>query len=230
MLISYIFTFSLIVLSYIIYLATIRSIINKKHDRYYNINTRGLRDWDKKGLYNRTESTPYQALINLVDNYKVNKDSEMVDFGCGKGRVMIYLHYNLNIPVTGIEINDLTYAEAEENIERYLGTIGDNQKASIGITKEYAEDYIIKQEENIFFFFNPFSSEIFEKVIDNIVRSSNEFNKKVQVILYYPMIKYKKKLNQSSFKLVKAIRTKKAIDFNELFLIYEYVPNQKMIK
>lgn len=206
--------------AWFIFLLIKRSLINSKMDKLYGIKTTGLRDWDKEKVYNRTESTPYQALDDFVKVYEVHKEGGLVDFGAGKGRVSIYLHDKLNIPITGVEINDLTYNEAVSNVENYLSN--NKGSKSIKIVKEYAEEYNIKKEDRMFFFFNPFSSEIFIKVIDNIKKSAVENNSSVEVILYYPINNYKSTLEEYGFELKKKIKTTNAIGFNEVFLVYQF--------
>lgn len=217
-------TFTLLL--FFLMLLAIRGIINNKMDSYYGIKTTGLRDWDKNKVYNRTESTPYQALKDFAKVYKAHIDSHLVDFGAGKARVTIYLNDSLNIPVTGIEINDLTYNEAERNVEMYLSK--KNAKSQITLLKEYAEEYIVKEEDNIFFFFNPFSTEIFIKVLRNIKESADIYNKEVEVILYYPINGYKESLESEGFELINKVKSSKAIGFNEVFLVYKYRKSEEL--
>lgn len=227
----YILTFNIFVIAfllllvYFIYLLLHRHFANIKYDSYYNINTRGLRKWDKKGVYNRTESTPYQALKDFVEAYKINSESQLVDFGSGKGRIMIYLHDKLNIPVTGIEINQLSFEECQSNINSYSDKM--DKKNDIKVVNEYAENYPIGEKDNIFFFFNPFNVDIFDKALYNIINNVNKYNKEVDVILYYPIKEYESKLRQAGFQRSQIIKTNKSIGFNEKFIVYKYTIKNK---
>ena len=49
-----------------------------------------------------------------------------------------------------------------------------------------AEDYIVSSDETLFYFFNPFSAEIFRSVVNRILDSWQEFPRTVTLILYYP--------------------------------------------
>ena len=42
-----------------------------------------------------------------------------MDFGVGRGRVSFYTHHKFQVPVTGIEVNDITFDELLKNQERY---------------------------------------------------------------------------------------------------------------
>ena len=46
-----------------------------------------------------------------------------------------------------------------------------------------AEQYEIQKTENIFYFFNPFSADIFKKVVKNIMKSYEEHNRTMHLIL-----------------------------------------------
>lgn len=92
-------------------------------DNKLNIETQAMREWvelDDLVTYNRLESTPYQALDKLFEFNELGLDSNFVDFGCGTGRVAFYIHNRFNIPVTGIELNQLTYHDLINNYHSYL--------------------------------------------------------------------------------------------------------------
>lgn len=193
-----------------------RVLINKAFDSRLNISTRGRRSWDKNKIYNRTESTPYLALDNLADKYPLSINDYLIDFGCGKGRVALYFNARFGLNVTGIEINQESYLEALENKEN-CKVKNDN----IHFVKQYAEQYEIKNE-NKFFFFNPFDSSIFEKVLKNIIDNANENKKEVDIILYYPIKSYKKIMKDSPFELKMKVKPSGAIGPTEKFEIYTY--------
>lgn len=207
---------------YIIFLIIQRFYVNKRYDKKLGIKTRGYRDWDKSGLYNRTESTPYLALKSFVEKYSnIKEGDELVDYGSGRGRVAIYLHNQLCIPTTGIEANELTYNEAKDNTESYLKLTG-KQDVKICIEKEYAENYVINEHQNKFFFFNPFSVEIFKKVVENITNNANKYDKEVEIILYYPIKEYQTLLKNVGFEVIQKIKPKGSVFPREMFIIYKY--------
>lgn len=209
---------------YTISLPFVRLVADRKYDSKLAIHTTGIRDWDKDKIYNRTESTPYLALNSFANKYKMSPEDSLVDFGCGKGRVAIFMHNKLNINVTGIELNELTYDEAIDNIKIYSNKYPDLNK-DLYIGKEYAQKYQIKENENKFFFFNPFDVSIFTEVVSNIIHNSNKYNKEVEIILYYPLSSYKHFLNSKTpFILTNKISAKCSIGFKEKFLIYKYTP------
>lgn len=200
----------------------------KNYDRLFYIKTTGIREWKDNTIhYNRCEATPYKALDKLFKVYKFKKTDRVVDFGCGRGRVAFYIHNRFHVPVTGIEMNDKTYKEAINNKVSY------RQRAkhiSAPIRFEYglAEHYEVKLRDNRFYFFNPFSVQIFKKVVNNILCSVNNEKRPVDIILYHPMPKYKQFLKKDTpFKLLNKVRVseEKTSDRNEKFLIYRFGQN-----
>ena len=201
--------------------------IDKKFDEKLLIRTRGIREWREDTLYNRTESTPYLALESLFDHYKLNEKDQVVDFGAGRGRVAFYIHNKFNIPITAVELNELTLDEALDNKRAYR-THAQHLEAPIQFQYGYAEQYELAEEDNKFYFFNPFKAEIFEKVVKNIVESAEKFGKEIDIILYYPMPGYKWYLQEKrGFKLVQKILVDGMKDKREKFLIYRLNPNEK---
>ena len=193
----------------------------RKYDRMLHIKTVGLREWrDGTTKYNRYEATPYAALDKLFESYKLEKTDRVVDFGCGRGRVAFYIHNRFHVPVTGIEMNDKTYEEAINNKISYRQR-AKHIKAPLRFEYGLAEHYETKPTDNIFYFFNPFSADIFKKVVKNILHSVKAEKRIVDIILYYPMPKYKQFLRTNTpFKLLNKVRLPGAKDSKHKFLIY----------
>lgn len=195
----------------------------RKYDQGLNIRTQGLREWrDTTVQYNRYEATPYKALEQLFRQYKLTDTDQVVDFGSGRGRVAFYIHQQFQIPVTGIEVNEQTLDEAFVNKRSYRRTAS-HIPASIRFEYGLAEHYEIQDEDNCFYFFNPFSVKIFKQVVQNIIASVERCPRIVDIILYYPLPEYKQILhNSSSFRLMNKVKVKGAKDNKEKFLIYRW--------
>lgn len=195
----------------------------KKYDKRLGIRTVGLREWGQQGPYNRYEATPYHALEQFIQFYRFRMDGRVVDFGCGRGRVMFFIHRHFQVPVVGIEAHDKTYEEAIDNKASYRLK---SQHVSSPIRLKYglAEHYEIKHNDNCFYFFNPFSGKIFSRVISNILKSVKGNPRTIEVILYYPLQDYKEVLELNSFRLINKIKVPGAEDRLEKFLVYRFSP------
>lgn len=195
------------------------------HDRLLRIKTEGIREWQHQSAhYNRYEATPYMALEALFDEYVCTTSDTFVDFGCGKGRFSFYVHHHLHLSVTGVEMNGQLYQEALENLTKYMER-AKNSRASIQFEHIFAEGYDIEPDDNRFYFFNPFSIQIFQKVISNILLSVEQYPRSIDVILYYPTSEYIQFLEgNTTFKLVKEVRVPELYDQNnnERFVIFRY--------
>lgn len=201
--------------------------IDKKFDEQLLIRTTGIREWREDTPYNRAESTPYLALETLFERYKLSEEDQLVDFGAGRGRVAFYIHNKFNIPITAVELNELTLDEALRNKKGYR-THANHLEAPIQFQYGYAEQYEVTEEDNKFYFFNPFKAEIFEEVVENIVDSAEKVGKEIDIILYYPMPGYKRYLQEKTdFKLVEKVLVDGMKDKREKFLIYRLDPSEK---
>lgn len=195
----------------------------RAYDELLNIKTAGdQRGFNDSFHYHRYEPTPYRALDMLFKQYELKSSDSVVDFGCGKGRLNFYLHYLFHTSVVGIEMNESFYQEAVENRRNYLKKYkksGDK----IHFHCCLAEEYQISPSDNRFYFFNPFSIQIFMKIINNILISVEKSGRDIEIILYYPSEDYIYFLdNLTGFELEQEVILTGLFDHNprERFLIY----------
>ena len=196
-------------------------------DKKLNIDTVGYIDWPR-GVnldYFRTESTSYQDLDRLIEEYDFREGSHLVDYGSGKGRIIFYLNYRLGVSATGIEVNHVAYSELQKNLFDYENKFQD-QKPNISILEIMAEEYMVKNSDDIFYFFNPFTVKIFEEVVQEIENSLALHPRVVDIILFYPNVTYTHFLERNtSFHLVQTIKNPKYfINSRECFKVYRYIP------
>ncbi|HLS36406.1 MAG TPA: SAM-dependent methyltransferase [Bacillota bacterium] len=196
-------------------------MLERKYDQALRIRTSGVKELQEKH-HNRVESTPYEALDVLTRKYTFHKDDQVVDFGCGRGRALFYIHHHFNVPITGIEADDETFDEILLNKKSYMY---EREGATPPITLEYglAEMYEIKKEDNKFYFFNPFELPIFRKVVYNILQSVNEHPRTVELILYYPLSEFKHFLqSRTPFELINQFDVPRIHGKYGKFAIYRY--------
>ncbi|MFB6468321.1 SAM-dependent methyltransferase [Cytobacillus sp. Hz8] len=193
------------------------------YDDLLNIRTRGEQEETHHSFhYYRYEPTPYSALEVLFKQYELKSHDHIVDFGCGKGRLVFYLHYLSNCSTVGVEMSGDLYQQALENRKGYLKKM---RKGGEGIRFFHgiAEEYPIDPLDNRFYFFNPFSIQIFMNIVKNILISMEQSEREVELILYYCSDDYLYFLeNQTLFELKQEIILPRIYDHNpyERFLIY----------
>ena len=172
--------------------------------------------------YNRYEPTPYRALETLFSQYQLKRSDRIVDFGCGKGRLNFFIHDRFQSSVVGIEVDEMLYLEAKENQKSYVPRTK-NGKENILFLCCKAEEYQMNDLDNQFYFFNPFSIQVFRRVIQRILRSVETHPRKVELVLYYPTKDYVYFLeNDTSFEIVKEVTIPELYEENqnERFLIF----------
>ena len=168
-------------------------------DELLNIKTQLADDW-KLGSdphYNRNEPTPYHVLTSIVNEYQPKVGGELVDFGCGRGRAMIFLAHHWRVKVTGVEFNDQLITPLKKNITHYISDYPEDSEL-FEVAFIPAEYYSITNQQSAFYFFNPFSIEIFKTIIWNILASYDEYPREIDLILYYAYPEFIQFLNQNT--------------------------------
>ncbi|SFB06541.1 MULTISPECIES: methyltransferase domain-containing protein [unclassified Bacillus (in: firmicutes)] len=196
---------------------------NQQYDQLLNIKTVGNQKGFHKSLhYHRYEPTPYQGLEQLFQSYELRSGDRVVDFGCGKGRLNFYIYHLFNVDVVGIEMDEIFYQDAMENRGDYIKKYK-NGSEKIHFQCCMAQDYEIKPNDNRFYFFNPFSLQVFIQVVNRILLSVEIMEREVDLILYYPSEDYIYFLeNQTAFEMIQEVKLKGKYEHNsnERFLIY----------
>ena len=193
---------------------------NKQFDKKFNIKTQGTRKAGTSNKYNRTESTPYTALLDLKENYYIPEDFGIVDYGSGKGRSTIMLHHLYKSNVTGVEVNTETCNESIANYESYKKLHKNEVKTEVSFVNDIAENYKIKENDNVFFIFNSFHSSVLNGILEEIIKDSEENFKNPIIILYYPTKKFMKTMEKYNFIINKEIKTKHSVLSSEKFIVY----------
>ena len=147
------------------------------NDLLFNIDTEGIDESKEDFHHNRYEATPYEVLDCLIESGYVSKESKIVDYGCGKGRVALYLNHQIGCDAIGVDYNDQLICIANENKKRL--------NSNVEFYCVNAEKYEITDEDS-FYFFNPFSERILRKVINQIIISIYDNPRKVKLFFYYP--------------------------------------------
>ena len=197
-------------------------------DFFHKVDTGGI-IW-LSGLNTKSEMNKYhrfyqpssriileQTFNFLSKNYNL-KDSSLLDYGCGKGRVLIYacLTYNLK-NLVGVEFANELFNIATENVK----SLGLN---NISLFNQDAIKFIIPSNIDIFYFYNPFVGMVFREVLKKIrehVYKQNDLDKKILIVYGVPVCK--DMFDVTQYKIVYEIKneimvfeTSKKLMFNEI--------------
>lgn len=160
----------------------------KDWDKQLNIDTIG-RDASKEDDYHYPyEPTPYSVLERLAESGYITRESYVLDYGCGKGRVGFFLHAQIDCRVTGIDFDEKMYTIAKKNLQN-VNFESNKHKNKVTFICESAERYEIEGAD-VFYFFNPFSVEVLQSVVGKIKKSYYDNPREIQLFFYYPSDEY----------------------------------------
>ena len=148
-------------------------------DAFLRIHTTGRDEVNADEYHHPSEPTPYCVLERLADSGLIRSTDTVLDYGCGKGRVGLYLTHQTGANAIGIEYDPRIYQCAVENKESA------RSKADFVLAK--AEAYAVPPQINRCYFFNPFSVEILHKVLSRILDSYYAAPREILLFFYYPL-------------------------------------------
>ena len=152
----------------------------KSWDKLLQIKTTGRDDTNADQYRHPYEPTPYSILERLADSGFFGKEDVLLDYGCGKGRVGFFLSWRTKMKTIGIEYDEQIYFDALENRKTV------NSKTKPDFVQVSAEAYEVPPDVNRCYFFNPFSVEIFHKVMARILESYYADPREIFLFFYYP--------------------------------------------
>jgi SAM-dependent methyltransferase len=163
-------------------------------ERKYKLNTSKLVDVKKlnvkganikyAGIYQGANYYLLENVFEYLQSIAVNKN--IIDFGCGKGRVLAVAAYYGFTNITGIEFAKEICEEAKKNIAPLQKQFPEK---IFTIIHADAVDYKIDSNRNVFFFFNPFDKIVMLAVAKNILRSLKENPREAYVVYLNPVHK-----------------------------------------
>ncbi len=153
-------------------------------DAKLNIETTGRNDSFSDTFRFPYEATDYSVLNRIVEEGYITKDDCLVDYGCGKGRVPIYLNYRIDCKAIGVEMVEEFLVVARSNKEKY------EKGDEITLVCAKAEEWEVPKEATCLFFFNPFSVKILRGVMNRILDSYYDSPREMKLFFYYPSDEY----------------------------------------
>jgi SAM-dependent methyltransferase len=119
------------------------------------------------------------AFDKIMAHFKITPDDAIVDFGCGKGGILISLSKYPFSKIAGVEI-------APELAEIARGNIRKLKIRNVEIACCDAVEFDRLNRFNYFYFFDPFPAVVMQDVIRNIEKSIAEKPRKVTIIYLNP--------------------------------------------
>lgn len=133
------------------------------------------------------EPTPRSLFFRMLRQLDVDYSNFVfIDFGCGKGRVLLLAAELPFKQIVGIELSSKLFRVAENNLKSYLGPRRYN---AVQIVCMDASEYGIPEERAIYYFYNPFTAETMRKVLENIRRSLAATPRETYVVYFNDVLK-----------------------------------------
>lgn len=158
------------------------------NERYFSIVTSKLIELDKLGIKN-PECLPYipisySSFKALMKHVEIEKEKDVfVDYGAGKGRVVVLASTYPFKRVIGVELVPELAAIARENVSRAAKRLRCPQ---IEIVIAEASEYYLPEQTTIIHFYNPFRGKILSEVAHNIKTSLLKFPRPLTILFANP--------------------------------------------
>jgi len=124
----------------------------------------------------------YRAFKQLDMDYRA---SVFVDFGSGLGRMIFFASQFPFRKIIGVEVSDVLCARASKNLTKYYHRL-EKQTPEWQIVHADATRFPIPRDANILYFNDPFDAEILEPVVQNILRSARESERRIFIVYVNP--------------------------------------------
>jgi SAM-dependent methyltransferase len=139
---------------------------------------------ENKPLGMRYEVTRARPLKKLFAKLDFPKNGVFVDFGSGKGRVLMMAAELGFERIVGVEFSHELCDVARKNLAVFQAKTGLN--VDIQVIEMDVVNYEVHSDSNVFFMFNPFDSEIMRIVVDKISKSVYDHPRNISLIYQYP--------------------------------------------
>jgi SAM-dependent methyltransferase len=192
-----------------------------KYEKQLGINTHSIINLNKLTLAGENseqnhhyQGASYYILFSIFEKLPIEtKNLPLIDYGCGKGRALFVAEQCGFTNLIGVDIAKELINDANANKAVYVRK---NSQSKIDFLFEDATKYLIPDNAQVFYFFNPFGEEVLQKVIDNIKESVKQHPRKVYCIYLNP--KYKAVFEENGFKVFYIEKNKRYLEG----IIYTY--------
>jgi predicted RNA methylase len=180
-------------------------LVNDWNEWRLNVQTDGLIRLPDIGIHNDElfEYVPigYSAIYSAIRRIPLSASStSFIDYGSGKGRAIVAAASFPFKKVLGVEISPDLNNVARDNVKRMR-----HRKAEhIDLIRSDAAEFVVPDDANLIYMFNPFRGATLKKVIDNILASYNARRRTIYII-YFNKIDFEQLIENAGYHLIKRI-------------------------
>ena len=150
--------------------------VRKGTDTFMPIHQEQLFDDVKQETYKKYAPSPFSLIRESLRKVEDDIDftsSNFVDYGSGKGKVLIGAAEFPFQRLKGVEFSELLHDIAGRNMKK-LGL-----EERVDLLNIDASTFMPAREDRVFYFFNPFMGEVLENCLKNIVDTHEAGNRRV---------------------------------------------------
>ncbi len=153
-------------------------------EKHFNVSTAGEISREGLGISFRESveygTIPYKHILGILGGLPMDTASAvLLDYGCGKGRVVVCAAAQGYRKVIGVELSGLS-----ETARGNLEAMRNRKTEDVEILQCDAREFRVPPDVNVIYFFNPFTGSILDKVIGNIRSSFEENRRKLRIIFF----------------------------------------------
>jgi len=166
-------------------------IVDWWFDLRYGVDTRGVMPLEELRIssdnkaagyrYEPARVLPVRRLFRELGP-ELPQPTVLVDFGSGKGRILLIAAECGFARATGVEFASELCAIARSNCNAFRAVA--NTTTELTLIESDAVDYAVADDDNFLFFFNPFSEAVTAKVLGNILLSLQRHPRRVLLGFY----------------------------------------------
>jgi 16S rRNA G966 N2-methylase RsmD len=166
---------------------TLRMLVYEgRYEKLFGIETMRIKHSEDEHNFHY-QGASYLVLLELFKKLPARlKEKNFIDFGSGKGRALFCAEFLGFNKLTGVELDSELVETANENVKLYTQK---RKESSFNFVCENVLDFSIPDNTAVFYFFNPFSEQIMNKVIEAIDRYQLRIKEEIFIIYVNPQFR-----------------------------------------
>jgi SAM-dependent methyltransferase len=132
----------------------------------------------------RYEPAEWRTLQRALSKQSVGAEDVFVDLGSGMGRMVLRAARYPFKRVIGVELSPQLHAIANENLERNRGSL---RCQDVQLVRSDAVAYQLPDDVTVVFLNNPFTGEVFQSVVGDVIRSIDRRPRRLRIIYRNPV-------------------------------------------
>ena len=195
------------------------------HHRNSSVNLMDL-DIIENNLQNKSQATcyaptPITPFLKMIKSLKLPEKPVFIDYGAGKARVMLLAGETKRFhKIKGLEFSQSIYQIGQKNIQSYIEKTGEK---GFELIHTDVVQYQVQEEDNIFYFFNPFNENILKACLNNIFSSLKAKPRSALLIYHSNYQDYTSHITKEG--LFQPLKTFSAL--GSYFYVYKYSPHSE---